>query len=99
MPFVQAVGDLTDQPNACVEFVVVDAVVGVVNEVDAADVASLYAAVGVAVAVVVVAVEDDGQYLSAEFGSCKGPTWKQLVVQSDQQDGLKEVVVNLQPQA
>ncbi len=106
------------QLNACEEFVVVVAavgvvvvvaavgvVVGVVDGVDVADVAALHVAVDVVVAaaaaavVVAAAVEDDGQYQGAEFDSYKVPTWRQLVVQSDQQDVLTEVEANLQLQA
>jgi hypothetical protein len=100
------------QLNACEEFVVAVAAVGVVVGVavvdgaDAADVAALHVAVDVVVAaaaaaavVVAAAVEDDGQYQGAEFDSYKVPTWRQLVVQSDQQDVLTEVEANLQLQA
>jgi hypothetical protein len=98
------------QLNACEEFVVAVAAVGVVVGVavvdgaDVADVAALHVAVDVVVAaaaavVAAAAVEDDGQYQGAEFDSYKVPTWRQLVVQSDQQDVLTEVEANLQLQA
>ena len=81
------------------EFVVaVD--VDVVNGVDATDVEALYATADVAAAVVAaVVVEDDALYQGAEFDSYKVPTWRQLVVQSGQQDVLTEVEANLQLQA
>ena len=81
------------------EFVVaVD--VDVVNGVDATDVEALYAAADVAVVAAAAAVvEDDALYPGAEFESYKVPTWRQLVVQSGQQDVLTEVEANLQLQA
>jgi hypothetical protein len=88
-----------------VEFVVaVDVAVdvAVVNGVDATDVEALYAAADVAVvaaAAAAVVVEDDALYQGAEFDSYKVPTWRQLVVQSGQQDVLTEVEANLQLQA
>jgi hypothetical protein len=81
-----------------VEFVVaVDVAVdvAVVNGVDATDVEALYAAAAAAAVV----VEDDALYQGAEFDSYKVPTWRQLVVQSGQQDVLTEVEANLQLQA
>jgi hypothetical protein len=86
-----------------VEFVVaVDVAVdvAVVNGVDATDVEALYAAADVAVVAAAAAVvEDDALYQGAEFDSYKVPTWRQLVVQSGQQDVLTEVEANLQLQA
>ena len=75
--------------------------VAVVNGVDATDVEALYAAADVAVvaAAAAVVVEDDALYQGAEFDSYKVPTWRQLVVQSGQQDVLTEVEANLQLQA
>jgi hypothetical protein len=69
--------------------------VAVVNGVDATDVEALYAAAAAAAVV----VEDDALYQGAEFDSYKVPTWRQLVVQSGQQDVLTEVEANLQLQA